>query len=261
MNQITSRRHKTVLPRAGPALFAVLLAILLASCGLRPGCAAEDSNFERTSSGDVLRREMVQQLQAYGITNVNVLAVMGKIRRHMFIPEEYRSWRTAYGDHPCPIGHEQTISQPYIVAYMTECINPGPGEKVLEIGTGSGYQAAVLAECGADVYTIEIIPELARHAESVLRAEGYADRVHVRTGDGYKGWREFMPYDSIIVTCAPEEIPAALVTQLKEGGRMILPVGELGDQRLVILTKRDGQVELKNDLPVRFVPMVHGRDL
>jgi len=203
---------------------------------------------------------MVQQLRAYGITNGNVLVAMGEIRRHMYIPESFRDLRTAYGDHPCPIGFDQTISQPFIVAYMTECLAPRPGERILEIGTGSGYQAAVLAECGADVHTIEIIPELARHAESVLRAEGYAEQVHVRAGDGYKGWPEHAPFDGIIVTCAPGEIPPALVEQLREGGRMILPLGEWGDQRLVILAKRGGKVEVKDDLPVRFVPMVHGRD-
>ena len=131
---------------------------------------------------------------------------------------------------------------------------------MLEIGTGSGYQAAVLAEGGADVYTIEIVPELARHAEAALRTEGYANRVRVLEGDGYQGWTDHMPYDSIIVTCAPEEIPRALIEQLKEGGRMILPLGEMGSQRLVILTKQAGKVEMKNDLPVRFVPMVHGRE-
>lgn len=203
---------------------------------------------------------MVRQLQVYGITNAAVLAAMGNVRRHMFIPEQQRSLPAAYADWPWPIGHGQTISQPYIVAYMSECLGVTPGDKVLEIGTGSGYQAAVLAECGADVFTIEIIPELARHAAAALSVEGYANRAHVRTGDGYQGWREHMPYDSIIVTCAPEEIPPALVAQLKEGGRMVLPLGETGNQRLVILTKRAGKVETLDDMPVRFVPMIHGRD-
>ena len=237
--------------------FLALLAAFLMSCTPRQGCAAEKADSERGASRDTRRQEMVQQLRAYGITNAQVLAAMGKVRRHMYIPEEFRNLRTAYGDHPCPIGFGQTISQPFIVAYMTECIDPEPGEKILEIGTGSGYQAAVLAECGAEVYTIEIIPELARHAETILRAEGYADRVHVLAGDGYQGWPEHAPFDRILVTCAPEDIPGALVAQLKEGGRMILPVGEPGDQRLVILTKQAGQVEKKDDLPVRFVPMVH----
>ncbi len=244
--------------RTAPLLF--LLAAFLWSCTPRPGGAAEKEDASRDASWHVRRTEMVQQLRAYGITNAQVLAAMGQVRRHMYLPEEFRDLRTAYGDHPCPIGFDQTISQPFIVAYMTEVIRPRPGEKVLEIGTGSGYQAAVLAECGAEVYTIEIIPELARHAETVLRAEGYADRVQVLAGDGYQGWPEHAPFDHIIVTCAPEKIPQALVAQLKEGGRMILPVGESGDQRLVILTKHAGRVEKQDDLPVRFVPMVHGRD-
>lgn len=251
-------RERRVIPIGAQASLLAVLAALLLSCAPRLGCAAEKADSGRGAAGESRRAGMVQQLQAYGITNARVLAAMGKVRRHLYIPEEFRDLRTAYGDQPCPIGFGQTISQPFIVAYMTECIAPRPGEKVLEIGTGSGYQAAVLAECGAEVYTIEIIPGLARHAEAVLRAEGYADRVQVLAGDGYQGWPAHAPFDCIIVTCAPEEIPPALVAQLKEGGRMILPVGEPGAQRLVILTKYAGRVEKKDDLPVRFVPMVPG---
>lgn len=200
---------------------------------------------------------MVQQLLAYGIKDKRILEAMSKVRRHEFIPESFRRHGMAYGDHPCPIGYEQTISQPYIVAYMTERLNLKPGEKVLEIGTGSGYQAAVLAECGADVYTIEIIPELAAHADKVLKAEGY-DQVHVLTGDGYRGWPEHCPFDAIIVTCAPEKVPQALQDQLGEGGRMIIPVGTWA-QRLVILCKKAGRIQRSEDLPVRFVPMVRGK--
>lgn len=260
MKPSTDIGRKAIRPRSRQAMLVVPLAMLLTSCDLRPGCGGNDLDPALAASWNARRKEMVQQLRTYGITNANVLAAMGKIRRHLFIPEEYRRLQTAYGDYPCSIGYEQTISQPYLVAYMTECLDVRPGEKVLEIGTGSGYQAAVLAECGADVYTIEIIPELARHAESILLAEGYADRVHVRTGDGYKGWQEHRPYDRIIVTCAPEEIPRPLVEQLKEGGRMILPLGKWGDQQLVILTRQGAQVEVKYDLPVRFVPMVPGHE-
>lgn len=200
------------------------------------------------------RQAMVAQLKDYHITNQVILAAMSKVRRHEFIPAQFRNMADAYADGPCPIGHRQTISQPYIVAYMTEKLALKPGDKVLEIGTGSGYQAAVLAECGADVYSIEIIPELARHARAVLDAEGY-QRVHVLTGDGYKGWPEYSPFDAIIVTCAPDNVPKSLVDQLKEGGRMIVPVGRVF-QRLVILRKKSGMVEQEDDLPVRFVPMV-----
>jgi len=205
-----------------------------------------------------LREEMVRQVRAYGVRDERVLAAMAKVRRHLFIPEEYRSRDDPYGDHPCSIGYGQTISQPFIVAYMTERVNVKPGEKVLEIGTGSGYQAAILAELGAEVYSIEIIPALAEHARRVLAAEGY-DRVHVLTGDGYKGWPEHAPFDVIIVTCAPEEVPQALVEQLKDGGRMILPLGA-GVQRLVVLRKRSGKVSQEEDIMVRFVPMVHGTE-
>jgi len=200
------------------------------------------------------RNAMMGQLRAYKIRDERILAAMNKVRRRMYIPEKHRD-SSAYSDHPCPIGHGQTISQPYIVAYMTECLQLRSGEKVLEIGTGSGYQAAVLAELGADVYTIEIIQELAEHARNVLKAEGYG-KVRVKSGDGNKGWPEYSPFDAIIVTCAPEEVPKALVDQLAEGGRMILPLGS-GTQELVILRKKGGKVKHENDILVRFVPMVH----
>ena len=198
---------------------------------------------------------MVRGLRRYGVHDEHVLAAMGKVRRHIFIPENYRDRRDAYGDYPSPIGHGQTISQPYIVAYMTEKLKVKRGDRILEIGTGSGYQAAILAECGAEVYSIEIVPELAQHARDVLDKEGYKN-VHVLTGDGYKGWPEKSPFDAIIATCAPEEVPQALVDQLKDGGRMILPVGDFGYQRLVILRKKSGKISEEDDLPVRFVPMV-----
>ncbi len=232
-------------------------AMLIPLLGLF-SCSSDNSDPQQDEDPDwaAERETMIRQLQQYGITNRCVLETMGKVRRHMFIPEDFRSRATAYGDHPYTIGHGQTISQPYIVAYMTERLNLKPGEKVLEIGTGSGYQAAVLAECGMEVYSIEIIPELAEHARVALEAEGYGD-VHVLTGDGYKGWPEHSPFDAIIVTCAPEAVPQALKDQLAEGGRMIIPVGK-GVQRLVILRKEDGQIHKHDDLPVRFVPMVPG---
>jgi protein-L-isoaspartate(D-aspartate) O-methyltransferase len=204
------------------------------------------------------RRRMVDVLRTqYGIKDPGVISAMAKVRRHVYIPSPTDP-ATAYGDHPFPIGHGQTISQPFIVAHMTECVAVKPGEKVLEIGTGSGYQAAVLAELGADVFSIEIVPGLAEHARRVLKSEGY-NRVHVLTGDGYKGWPEHRPFDVIVVTCAPEDIPGALVQQLAEGGRMIAPVGS-GFQRLVTLTKKGGSIAREDGLAVRFVPMVGERE-
>lgn len=204
------------------------------------------------------RTAMVWLLERYGVKNSRLLKAMAKIPRHEFIPSGHRLDCNPYGDHPCPIGYGQTISQPYIVAYMTEKMNLGKGEKVLEVGTGSGYQAAVLAELGANVYTIEIVHALADHARGVLKAQGYKN-VHCLRGDGYKGWPAHAPFDAIIVTCAPDKVPPKLVEQLKEGGRMILPVGTWS-QRLIILRKKKGKIIRENDLPVRFVPMVHGKN-
>ena len=205
---------------------------------------------------DAQRKAMVEVIRRHGIKDDRVIRAMAKVRRHIFIPEASRERADAYGDHPCPIGYGQTISQPFIVAYMTQRMELKPGFRVLEIGTGSGYQAAILAELGIKVYSVEIVPELAAHARKVLAAEGYGN-VEVKTGDGYKGWPEHAPFDAIIVTCAPNEIPAALVGQLKEGGRMILPVGS-GVQQLIILEKKGDTFREIPDLYVRFVPMVRG---
>jgi protein-L-isoaspartate(D-aspartate) O-methyltransferase len=209
----------------------------------------------KEESMDAQRKMMVADLRRYKIQDERVIEAMAKVRRHVYIPETFRG-RDAYGDHPCPIGHGQTISQPFIVAYMTQRIEVRPGMRILEVGTGSGYQAAILAEMGAEVYSIEIIPELAGHARVVLAAEGYGS-VQVKTGDGYKGWPEHAPFDAVIVTCAPGEIPKALVQQLKDGGRMILPVG-VGIQQLVILEKTGDTFKEIPDMYVRFVPMVRG---
>lgn len=221
------------------------------SAAVRPGDEPGEPEFWMKK-----RAEMVEQLERYRIRDPDVLAAMSAVRRHVYIPESHRLLTNPYGDHPCSIGHGQTISQPLIVAYMTEAMGLKRGERVLEIGTGSGYQAAVLAQLGVEVYSVEIVPELAEHARGVLAAEGYTN-VHVLTGDGYKGWPEHAPFDAVIVTCAPAEVPRALVDQLKDGGRMILPLGA-GFQRLVILRKREGKVHQEEDIPVRFVPMVHG---
>jgi protein-L-isoaspartate(D-aspartate) O-methyltransferase len=222
---------------------------------------AEDQNkMQKFVPGDSegwlkIRHQMVELLKDYySISNEAVLQAMEKVPRHLFIPEKFRTEVDPYGDHPCSIGYGQTISQPYIVAYMTEKINIQKGDKVLEIGTGSGYQSAILSELGAKVFSIEIMPELAKHARSVLEKLKYST-VKVITGDGYKGLPEEAPFDAIIVTCAPPEIPEELLKQLKDGGRLIAPVGTF-DQRLITITRSGTNFIRKEDLPVRFVPML-----
>lgn len=193
-----------------------------------------------------------EQIIARGITHGPTLTALRRVPRHRFVPDNLRE--AAYEDHPLPIGHGQTISQPYIVAYMTEKAAITPGCKILEIGTGSGYQAALLAAMGARVFTIEIIPELAQRAATTLRDLGY-DQVQVRTGDGNRGWPDEAPFDAIIATAAPEAIPPALVDQLAEGGRLIVPVGpQGGSQNLMLVTRTNGQIHQRTLLPVRFVP-------
>ena len=201
-----------------------------------------------------LRARMVKtQIEVRGIQNADVLAALQKVERPRFVPEKYVS--QAYSDHPLPIGEGQTISQPYIVAFMTEVLNLRRSDKVLEIGTGSGYQAAILGELCDSVYTIEIVEVLGKRAALLLDDLGY-ENVQVMVGDGYKGWPEFAPFDAIIVTCSPTQVPQPLQEQLAEGGRMVIPVGDRGTQELVLLTKRDGKLRQDHILPVRFVPMV-----
>ena len=200
------------------------------------------------------RMNMVStQVIARGITDERVIQAMRKVERHLFVPEEYA--HRAYDDDPVPIGYGQSISQPYIVAFMTELLKLDSTDRVLEIGTGSGYQAAILAEICKSVYTIELIPQLANRAKNLLSELGYKN-LFVKAGDGYKGWPEYAPFDAIIVTCAPTHIPRPLEKQLKEGGRMIIPVGEKYVQELVLLEKKDGRLRRRNVLPVTFVPMV-----
>lgn len=187
-----------------------------------------------------------------------VRAALAKVERHRFVPAGQHS--LAYRNHPLPIGSGQTISQPYIVALSTDLVVPQPGQRVLEIGTGSGYQAAMLAEIVQKVYSIELVPSLGKEAAQRLKALGYAN-VEVRIGDGYAGWPEQAPFDSIVVTAAAPRVPQALVDQLKPGGRMVIPVGASHEgQELLVLTKRaDGSVERRSVLPVRFVPLVPGK--
>lgn len=199
------------------------------------------------------REKMVLLIKKFGIKDRGILEAMNKIPRHLFIPKRFKGLCNPYGNHPCLIGYGQTISQPYIVAYMTEKLKLKPEEKVLEIGTGSGYQAAVLAEIGCRVYTVERIKELADHSHNILKTEGY-ENVKTAFKNGFEGWSEFAPYDAVIVTCAPEKIPEKLINQLKDGGRMIIPVGKYS-QRLLILRKKDGKIIIEGDLFVHFVPM------
>lgn len=232
---------------------AVLVLLLMISCQTPtplPSPSPVDLFIEK-------RRNMVEmQIKARGVKDERVLAAMEKVPRHLFVPQEYLD--EAYDDHPLPIGYGQTISQPYIVAYMTELLNLKPGDKVLEIGTGSGYQAAILAEITDKVYTVEIIPELARSAEERLRRLGY-DKIKVLNADGYYGWEEHAPYDAIIVTCAPDHIPQPLVQQLKDGGRMVIPVGPPGGfQTLWLVEKVGAEVRTYSMMGVIFVPMLGG---
>jgi len=187
-----------------------------------------------------------------------VRAALAKVERHRFVPAGQQS--LAYRNHPLPIGSGQTISQPYIVALSTDLVAPQPGQRVLEIGTGSGYQAAMLAEIVSKVYSIEIVPSLGKEAAARLKTLGYAN-VEVRIGDGYAGWPERAPFDAIVVTAAAPRVPEALVAQLKPGGRMVIPVGEshAAQQLLLIVKRADGSVERRSVLPVRFVPLVPGK--
>ncbi len=199
-----------------------------------------------------VREEMVAtQVAARGVRDERTLAAMRKVPRHLFVPAA--AGREAYDDHPVPIGHGQTISQPYIVGFMTEALGLKGGESVLEVGTGCGYQAAVLAEIASRVYTIEIVAPLAEEAAARLERLGYRN-VHVRAGDGYQGWPEAAPFDAILVTAAAPRIPEPLKQQLRDGGRLILPVGEEW-QELVLVTRRGDRFDERRVLPVRFVPM------
>ena len=227
------------------AQFLVLAAIAAAGCGQKP-TPASDFAAQR-------QRMVTEQLKARGISDERVLNAMNKVPREEFVPPDSRAG--SYEDGPLPIGYGQTISQPYIVAFMTEQLRLKPSDRVLEIGTGSGYQAAILAELMSQVYSIEIVEPLAKNAEATLQRLGY-ENVHVKIGDGYKGWPEAAPFDAIIVTCAPDRVPQPLVDQLKDGGRMVIPVGDRIAQELYLLEKKNGQLKESVTLPVRFVPMV-----
>jgi protein-L-isoaspartate(D-aspartate) O-methyltransferase len=228
------------------ALIAVLLSSFLLIAGTLDSTDMESIYYQR-------RLNMAEeQIALRNITDGEVLRAMRTVPRHKFVPEHLTDM--AYCDTPLPIGMGQTISQPYIVAFMTELLGPVKGSKVLEIGTGSGYQAAVLAEMGAQVYTVEILEPLSLFARSVINGLGYQN-VHFRTGDGYLGWEEHAPYDAIIVTAAPGEIPEPLLNQIRVGGKMVIPVGN-DLQELVLITKRKDGFDEEKVAPVMFVPMM-----
>ena len=235
--------------------FLWILSVLLVIAGLSYWLSASRTgNVRPEQAGFTQQRyQLVDVIQAQGVSDPDVLDAMRKVPRHEFVPDEYLD--QAYEDHPLPIGYGQTISQPYIVAWMTELLELKPGEKVLEIGTGSGYQAAVLAELKTvEVYTIEIVPELAEMAANRLDGLGYA-HVKVRQGDGYYGWPEYAPFDAIIVTAAPDHLPAPLVEQLAEGGRLVIPIGPPGGYQSLWKFVKDGQdVTAYNMGGVIFVP-------
>ncbi len=220
------------------AVLAVFLGVIMVSCSPQ-GWA------------DLRERMVLQQIETRGVKDPAVLAAMRTVPRHQFVPEDYRE--AAYNDSPLPIGESQTISQPYIVALMSELLEVRAGDKVLEIGTGSGYQAAVLAEMGVEVFTVEIRRGLCERAEGILGELGY-ENAHVRCGDGYGGWPEEAPFAGIIVTAAPERIPEPLVDQLAPGARMVIPLGDFY-QQLMVIKKTDDGVEERSVIPVRFVPM------
>lgn len=210
-------------------------------------CSSQQTNYQQQ------REQLVKRhLQTQGITDKNTLKAIRSVERHKMVPENMQ--RYAYEDRPLPIGNDQTISQPFIVAFMTQAIEPKSDMKVLEIGTGSGYQAAVLAEIVKEVYTIETVEPLAERARETLTEMGY-ENIHFKVGDGYHGWEEHAPFDAIIVTAAPEEIPPRLVEQLKEGGKMVIPIGPSANQHLQLIEKKkNGEIATRDLLPVRFVP-------
>ena len=231
----------------------VLVLMLLAS----PACKSQlysdlASSQQSEEEFAARRRKLVELLKSRGLSSKTVPDALLKVPRHKFVPASHRN--LAYEDRALPIAHEQTISQPYIVGYMTEAAEIAPGDRVLEIGTGSGYQAAVLAELAKEVYSIEIVPSLADSARSLLSELGYKN-VQVKAGNGYLGWPEHAPFGAILVTAAPDEVPQALVDQLAVGGTMVVPVGS-GFQQMVIITKRESGVVERRTIPVAFVPMV-----
>lgn len=230
----------------------IRIPILIALGLLLPGAAVAQADPRAEEREQLVARH----IEGRDVDDPVVLAAMREVPRHLFIPEERRD--NAYEDRPVPIGYGQTISQPSLVAYMTQLLELEPGMRVLEVGTGSGYQAAILGAILDDVYTVEIIEELAREGEANLREAGY-DHVRVREADGYYGWEEHAPYDAIIVTAAADHVPPPLLDQLRDGGRMVIPVGSpFRTQTLMLVTREGGETVTESLLPVRFVPLTGG---
>ncbi len=221
-----------------------------------PSTAPGGRSTAQREDADVLharaRAALVEELRQQGIKDERVLEAVHYVARHQLVPEGHRA--RAYANEALPIGYGQTISQPYIVALMSQLASVGPGEKVLEIGTGSGYQAAVLAELGAEVFSVEVVEELADAAMRNIGKLGYQDKVHVKVGDGYEGWRAHAPFDAILVTAAPPAVPMSIKEQLAVGGRLVVPVGK-EQQELLLVTREDGGFSTQRMIPVRFVPM------
>ena len=242
----------------GSAVIFFLITLAGCACGSAPANSSEENQVIRFSRGlsDTLRtrdrRAMVdRQIRRRGVSDERVLKALEEVPRHWFVPEDQRG--RAYDDYPLPIGYDQTISQPYIVGLMTELLKPSPGDTVLEIGTGSGYQAAVLSRVVDKVYSIEIVEPLCKRARSILNEQGYGN-VEVRCGDGYDGWPEHAPFAGIILTAAPEKVPQPLLDQLADGGRLVVPEGRY-NQDLVVYEKQGGEIRRREVIPVRFVPM------
>ncbi len=253
------KRNKTITTcRKLPPAFRIVTGCLLLVIVFIFGDSSDVFAFDEDRFTQQREQMVRNQIEDRGINDRTTLEAMRNVPRHRFVrPNEQRR---AYSDNPLPIGHGQTISQPFIVAYMTELIDPEPGMKVLEIGTGSGYQAAVLGEITEEVYTIEIIEELGKWGEGNLRDAGY-DHVHVKRADGYYGWEEHAPFDAIVVTAAADHIPPPLVEQLRDGGRMVIPVGSpFRTQNLMLVEKQGEDIRTSNLMPVRFVPFTREND-
>jgi len=235
-------------------LFFFIIMLWMPNLGCQAGNQQNSDNTPPSPFFSERKNMVDNQIIRRGIETKKIIDAFLKVERHRFVPEKYIP--NAYEDHPLPIGEDQTISQPFVVAFMTDILNLTKTDKVLEIGTGSGYQAAILGELCDSVFTIEIIESLGKKAKTILNQLGYTN-IQVKIGDGYQGWQEHAPFDAIIVTCAPSHIPEPLKEQLKEGGKMIIPVGETYDQNLIFLRKKDNELIEENVFPVLFVPMVN----